>query len=144
MPTHTPTPESAVREAIARRNAAVSAKDAAAVMATGDADFVSYSLAPPLQNTGGEAGLKGWFSTWDGPIGLEAPDLTVVAGDDVAFACGLFRMTGRKTDGDTPDLWFRQTFGLRRRGEAWKIVHEHSSLPFLMDGSFKVAVDLKP
>jgi PhnB protein len=27
---------------------------------------------------------------------------------------------------------------------AWKIVHEHSSTPFYMDGSYRAAVDLKP
>jgi PhnB protein len=136
--------ESAVQEAIQRRNAALSAKDVAAVMATGAAGFVSYSLAPPLQSTGGAAGMKAWFSTWDGPIGLDVQGLEVVASEDVAFAHGFFRMSGRKTDGSAADLWFRQTFGLTRSGETWKIAHEHSSVPFLMDGSFRAAVDLKP
>jgi PhnB protein len=136
--------ERAVREAIQRRNAALSAKDAAALRATGAAGFVSYSLAPPLQQSEGKEGPKPWFATWDGPIGLEVQGLKVTAGDDVAFAHGLFHMTGRRTDGSATDLWFRQSFGLKRRGEAWKIIHEHSSVPFLMDGSFRAAVDLKP
>ena len=42
------------------------------------------------------------------------------------------------------DLWVRCTAGLSRRGGAWKITHQHTSVPFLMDGSFKAAVDLKP
>jgi ketosteroid isomerase-like protein len=42
------------------------------------------------------------------------------------------------------DLWFRQTLGLLKIDGAWKIAHEHSSVPFYMDGSFKAAVDLKP
>jgi hypothetical protein len=32
----------------------------------------------------------------------------------------------------------------RKIDEEWKIVHEHESVLFYMDGSFKAAVDLKP
>jgi PhnB protein len=138
------TAEKEIRQAIAARNAALSAKDVAAVMASGYAGFVSFSLAPPLKNEGGKQGLTSWFATWDGPIGLELKDLKVTAGDDVGFASGLAHMTGRKTDGAVVDLWHRMTFGLRRVRGAWKIVHEHSSVPFHMDGSFRAAVELKP
>jgi PhnB protein len=136
--------EKDVKQAIEARNAALSAKDVAAVMATGYAGFVSYSMAPPLKSTEGKAGLVGWFATWDGPIGLKVRDLKITAGDDVAFASCLAHMTGRKTDGEDIDLWHRQTLGLKRVRGDWKIVHEHSSVPFLMDGSYRAAVDLKP
>ena len=53
-------------------------------------------------------------------------------------------MTGTKKDGEKADLWVRVTVGLRRIDGAWKITHQHTSVPFLMDGSFKAAVDLKP
>jgi PhnB protein len=136
--------EREIRQAIEARNAALSAKDVAGVMASGYAGFVSYSLAPPLKNVGGKDALAGWFATWDGPIGLELKDLKVTAADEVGFASGLVHMTGRKTDGEAADLWHRMTFGLKRVRGAWKIVHEHSSVPFYMDGSFRAAVDLKP
>ena len=136
--------EKAVKQAIQARNAALSAKDVAAVMASGAAGFVSYNLAPPLKSTDGKAGLQGWLATWDGPIGLESRDLKITAGDDVAFAHGLVHMTGRKTDGEIVDLWFRETYGLKLTGRGWKIIHEHGSVPFYMDGSFRAAVDLKP
>jgi hypothetical protein len=29
-------------------------------------------------------------------------------------------------------------------GGKWAIVHEHVSVPFYMDGSYKAAIDLKP
>jgi PhnB protein len=38
----------------------------------------------------------------------------------------------------------RQTFGLRKLAGAWKIAHDHMSVPFYMDGSYKAAIDLKP
>jgi ketosteroid isomerase-like protein len=137
-------PERAIKDAILARAAALSAKDADAIFKSGAAGFVGFSLAPPLKENGGKDGLRAWLASWDGPIGLELRDLKVVADGDVAYAHGFVHMTGRKTDGAAVDLWYRQTLGLRRRGDAWKIVHEHSSVPFYMDGSFKAAVDLTP
>jgi ketosteroid isomerase-like protein len=136
--------EKAIKQTIAARNAAITAKDVAGVMASSYAGFVSFSLAPPLRNAGGKAALAAWFETWDGPIGLELKDLKITAGEEVAFASTLMRMTGRKTDGAKTDLWHRMTFGLRRVRGAWRIVHEHASVPFYMDGSFRAAVDLTP
>ena len=136
--------EKAIKQVILDRSAALHDKDVAGVMASGAPGFVSYSLAPPLKNAAGKAGLQAWFATWDGPIGHHLKDLKIVGGDEVAFAHGLVHMTGRKTDGQTVDLWFRQTVGLKLFRGAWKIVHEHSSVPFHMDGSYRAAVDLKP
>ena len=62
----------------------------------------------------------------------------------VAFSHSLNRMHGTKTDGAKADLWFRQTFGFQRIKGEWKMAHEHESVPFCMDGSFKAAIDLKP
>jgi PhnB protein len=136
--------ERAIRQAIEARNAALTSKDVAGVMASGAAGFVSYNLAPPLKAGGGKAGLAAWFATWDGPIRHEMRDLRIVAGDEVGFAHGLIHMSGRKLDGEVVDLWFRQTFGLKRSSRGWKIVHEHGSVPYYMDGSFRAAIDLKP
>jgi uncharacterized protein YndB with AHSA1/START domain/ketosteroid isomerase-like protein len=108
-------------------------------------DVVSYDLAPPLEHIGpGRQGLQDWFDTWDGPIAFAMGDLTVETGGDVAFAHGLGHMTGTKKDGAEVDLWTRVTVGLGRRDGAWKITHQHTSVPFYMDGSFKAAVDLRP
>jgi uncharacterized protein YndB with AHSA1/START domain/ketosteroid isomerase-like protein len=108
-------------------------------------DLVSYDLAPPLEHVGpGRQGLQDWFDTWDGPIAFAMGDLTLEVGGDIALARGLGHMTGTKKDGAKVDLWARVTVGLNRRDGTWKITHQHTSVPFLMDGSFKAAVDLKP
>jgi PhnB protein len=133
-----------IRAAIDSALAALRAKDARGVMTHQLPDTATYSLAPPLLTTETAEGLQHWFDTWRGPIGWELADLEIVADGDVAFAYGLAHMTGTKTDGERPDLWFRQTFGLRRIGGEWKLVHQHHSVPFYMDGSFRAAVDLKP
>jgi ketosteroid isomerase-like protein len=137
--------EVAIRCVIDAWTQALHDKDAERVAACLAEDLVVYSLAPPLvalEDDG--ADLAAWFDTWSSPIGYDLPNPDLAAAGDVAFAHGLAHMTGTKTDGESVDLWFRATLGLRRRGGAWKIVHAHESVPFLMDGSLKAAVDLKP
>lgn len=41
-------------------------------------------------------------------------------------------------------LWFRVTLGLRRVGGRWLVTHEHESVPFEMDGSFRASTGLTP
>ena len=123
-------------------------KDAAATVSHYAADNVMFVMAPPLQytpaNSPGVNGIKEWFATWDGPIGYEIRDVKITAGDDVAFSHSLNRMSGTKTDGEKVDMWLRETFCFRKLGGEWKITHQHESVPFYMDGSYKAAVDLKP
>jgi ketosteroid isomerase-like protein len=38
----------------------------------------------------------------------------------------------------------RETLCLAREGDGWTIVHEHTSVPFYMDGSNRPAFDLEP
>lgn len=105
---------------------------------------VHFSLAPPLLSAESDAkGLNAWFAAWQGTIGYEIRGLSVTVGDDVAFSHSLNRMHGT-TNGEKSDLWFRHTLCFRRIGGEWKVAHEHESVPFCMDGSFKAAVDLKP
>lgn len=125
--------------------AALGNKDAAGVVEHLSDDIVSFTLAAPLVHKGkGVAGLESWFSTWDGPISGDTADVRLTVGDTVAFWTGLVHMTGRKTDGFEVDLWFRQTLGLRKEAGIWRIVHEHTSVPFAMDGSGLAELRLKP
>src|SRR6478672_11031635 len=86
----------------------------------------------------------GPFATFSGPVGSELRDLTIETGGDVAFAHGFNRIHGRRTDGSETNVWIRLTLCFRKIGGAWKVTHEHTSVPFYMDGSFKAAVDLAP
>jgi predicted dithiol-disulfide oxidoreductase (DUF899 family) len=127
-----------------RRSEAHRAKDAAAIAAPYARDAVRYDLAPPLLHRGVERSeLESWLATWDGPVTLETKDLDVSVDGALAVAHGLTRMRGRQR-GEERDLWFRATAVLTKDGERWRIVHEHTSVPFYMDGSFRAAIDLKP
>jgi ketosteroid isomerase-like protein len=141
--------EAEIRSIIADHEKAHHAKNVDLLLAHGGEGFLSFDLAPPLQNKGGSPKearreIEAWFATWKGPIGLEERDLVVTAGDNVAFSTSLTHMTGAKTDGAEVSLWFRTTNGFRKENGKWKIVHAHSSVPFYMDGSSKACLDLKP
>jgi len=124
---------------------AMRAKDVDGVVSHFTADIVTFDLAPPLLSTGVDAdGLQAWFSTWPGTLGYEIHDLKVTAGDDAAFCHCLTRLSGTKVDGEKHEVWFRETLCLRKIEGAWKIAHQHESVPFHMDGSYRAAVDLKP
>ena len=140
--------EALIRDLLEKRAAAIRAKDVAATLSPWTPEVVNYDLAPPLQYVGAEAhsadGLRGWFDSWKGRIGYDLHDFSVTAERDLAYCYGFVHLRGTKTDGERADVWVRQTLCLRRIGGTWKIVHEHTSVPFYMDGSYKAAVDLTP
>jgi PhnB protein len=139
------TTQAQIRAILDEWAAALRAKNAEGVAGHHAPEFVQFSLAPPLVSTDTDAkGLQVWFDTWQGPLAYELRDLTITAGDAIAFCYGLTRLGGTKTDGKKNELWFRQTLCLRRVADTWKITHQHQSVPFYMDGSFKAAVDLRP
>ena len=137
-----------VLELVARRNAAVARGDAAAMVAPVSEDIVHYSLAPPLAQSGAEArdpeAAAAWLATWDAPPRIALRDPAVLLDGDLAVIFGLAAMGGTGADGEDGELWYRTTIVLRRRDGEWIIVHEHESVPFLMDGSNMAALDLKP
>jgi len=140
--------EQAIRDLVDARAKALYAKNADAALKGAARNIVSFDLAPPLAHLGAgtqaKEGLDAWFKTWKGPIGWSVRDVTIETADTVAFAYGLGHMTGDKQDGEHVDLWCRVTLGFRKRKDGWEVVHEHTSVPFYMDGSLRAAVDLKP
>jgi ketosteroid isomerase-like protein len=51
---------------------------------------------------------------------------------------------GTRTNGEETDVWVRVTACRRKINGKGLITHEHVSVPFYMDGSYRAAVDLKP
>lgn len=140
--------EKAIRDLLARRDAAIAAGDAAGAVESIAPGAISYDLPTPLQfvhdRDGAVRGLTAWFDTWDGPVTSVLADPTVLVSGDLAVAYGLAHMTGDKKGQGPQDLWFRETVVLRRDGGTWRIVHAHASVPFHMDGSGRAATDLSP
>jgi uncharacterized protein (TIGR02246 family) len=126
---------------------AIRSKDVNRVMSHYAPDIVAFDLAPPLQYRGADAyrqNLEAWFPTFRGPIGYEIRDLSIAGSDDVAFCHSFNRITGTRTDDEKTDVWVRATVCCRKSDGKWKIVHEHQSVPFYMDGTYRAAVDLTP
>ncbi|MGX1854841.1 YybH family protein [Streptomyces sp. NPDC055299] len=142
------TDEERIREVLQDRAAATKARDARRFLSHTTPDLVEFSLAPPLQYQGPQArdpqAIEAWYATWQGPVEVTLTQLEITVGGDVAFCHSINRMRGTKADGFEVELWSRATVGLRRIDGTWKITHAHDSVPFLMDGSGRAALDLKP
>lgn len=141
------TDEADIRRLVDSWVQALRAKDVNGVMSHYASDIVAFDLAPPLQYEGTDAYRKNWeawFPTFRGPIGYEIRDLSVAASDDTAFCHSFNRITGTRTDNAKTDVWVRATVCFRKFDGKWKIVHEHQSVPFYMDGSDRAALDLRP
>jgi len=121
-------------------------KNAEAFAAPFAHDAAVFNLAPPLVHRGIDLEEKqAWYESWATPVDLESRDLKVIVSDDLAFCHGYLRITGTKKGADKPvNFWMRETLCLERFGGEWKIVHEHTSVPFYMDGTLRPAFDLHP
>ena len=121
-------------------------KDAAAIAAPYLPDAAVFNLAPPLMHTGVDVEEKRrWLASWSTPIELESRDVEITISGDLALWNGFLRLQGTKIGPEgTVDFWMRETLCFKRQGGSWRIVHEHTSVPFYMDGSLRPAFDLKP
>ncbi|HEY0532994.1 MAG TPA: nuclear transport factor 2 family protein [Actinoplanes sp.] len=137
-----------IREVIEARYDRLAAGDVPGMLAFYAPKVVEFNLAPPLGGwtDGRDPGqLSAWLTTFEAPPRRRTTRLEITASGDVAFATSIDSMTATPKGGDTPfTLWHRVTLGLSRVDGEWLIVHEHASVPFYMDGSFKAAIDLEP
>ena len=109
-------------------------------------DILSFDVVNPFQHTGSDAAKKraeDWFSSFSGPIGYENRDLSITAGDSVAFSHSLSHVSATKTDGGQLDMWWRTTLCFRKIDEKWMVTHEHNSVPLDVE-SGKASLDFKP
>jgi len=121
-------------------------KSAQAIAELYASDAAIFNLAPPLVHRGIDiAETQAWLDTWDTPIEIELKDFQVTLAGDIAFSHGYMRMRGRKKGAEhSISFWMRETLCMERHAGAWRIVHEHTSVPFYMDESLRPAFDLQP
>ncbi|AGZ38461.1 nuclear transport factor 2 family protein [Actinoplanes friuliensis] len=137
-----------ITQLVHHRAAAVSAKDAAAIVASNGPTIVEYNLAPPLRQP--SAGrdpvpLEKWLATFEGPMSMQVTDLEVTVDGEVAFTTSLNCLTATPAGStESFSLWFRATLGLRKTSGEWQVVHSHESVPFDMDGTFQASINLHP
>ena len=118
--------------------------DADAIAESYAPDAVIYDLAPPLGRRGmSRDSVAAWLASWEGPILIDARDVNLIVDGELAFVSAFTRMRGRQ-GGEDQDMWHRSTICLRKTSGRWRIICDHASVPFYMDGSYRAAVDLKP
>ena len=144
----TSTDETQIREIIEARAALLKSGDVHAIVSYYAPGVVQFTLAPPLQqrtDARDPEPLRRWLSTFQAPPIREVTQLHITAGPEVAFATSIDCLSATPrgmTEGFR--LWYRVTLGLRKIDGQWLITHEHQSVPFEMDGSFRASVDLQP
>jgi ketosteroid isomerase-like protein len=138
--------EAEIRRLIEEHAKALHDKNAAGSLAHLTQDAVIFDLAPPLRSAyANENKTQEWMNGWEGPIESEARELALRVSGDSAYWYGYSWLRGHsKAAGQDVDFWMRMTMILERVNGRWKMVHEHSSVPFYMDGSMRPAFDLKP
>jgi ketosteroid isomerase-like protein len=124
--------EDEVRALLDGRSDAMWNKDIDRLLACYSPDIVYFDIVPPLRYVGTEA-LRGrflnWFDGFEGPIGQDIHELSIVASGDVAATSMLIRASATPKNGPASERWVRTTSGCQGSDGRWVIVHEHVSLP---------------
>ncbi|XXY54874.1 nuclear transport factor 2 family protein [Sorangium sp. So ce269] len=118
--------EQAIHALISDWTDAICKGDIDRVLANRADDIVMYDVPEPIQVKGIDAYKDTWKLFFEhnaaGPDRFRLSDITVVAGDDAAYAHGLLTIGGGNAH-------CRLTLGLQRIDGAWKVTHEHHSIP---------------
>lgn len=137
-----------IKNLLAEHAEAIHGKNVSEALKLYDAQVISYDVAPPLflssQDVLNPENTREWFDSWVGNIGYDLRDLTVKVTDESAVAFGLVHLTGKRTSGEEINMWMRLSAFLEKIEGAWKIIHEHTSFPTMMDGSYRSATNLSP
>jgi ketosteroid isomerase-like protein len=123
------TAERQIRAQIEAWADAVRRHDMPRILAHHAHDIVMFDLPPPLQAKGLAEYRKTWdlFFEYHKPLqAFDIEELSIAAGDDVAFAFGVMRCGAGRQPGGFP---FRLTIGLRKIDGSWRVTHEHHSIP---------------
>jgi len=140
--------EAEIRQLLDRWAKAFRARDLNGIMSIyepGQA-LVSFDIVPPLQYTGFEAYKKDYqefLEQFQDAIDIEYHDLSIIAGDTVAFSRGLERMSGTLKNGQKFDAWVRFTECYRKVNGHWLAIHDHISVPVDLE-SGRAVLNLKP
>lgn len=138
--------ESEIRALIDSWTQAFLAKDLDGIMAHYAPDIVAFDAVLALQVKGQEAYRAHWekcLGFCQGPIEFKLHELSITAGDDIAFSHSLSHCGGPNAQGEIQASWMRGTVCYRKLGGQWKVVHEHFSAPFDMETG-KAMFDMQP
>ena len=118
--------------------AAVNAEDLDAIMKVYQPgqDLLVFDVIPPRQYVGSDAYRKDWqgfLSGFKGPIKFTISDLSIDSDGTMGYSHSIQHITGKDAKGSPIDLTVRLTDVYRKIDGAWKVVHEHVSVPVNFD-----------
>jgi ketosteroid isomerase-like protein len=141
-----PIEETKLRKLIESWGEALKDKDVEGIMSYYSSDISVFGLTPPLHYTGLEAHRKHWkklFAMFEGPVDHDIRDLSIIAGEEIAFSQCLDRISGTMSNGEKGGVWTRASVCYRKIDDEWKITHEHVSVPSNL-ATGEASLDLKP
>ncbi len=112
---------------------ALMARDLDQLLKHYDPEVRFFDAVPPHEHQGATAYRQTWEQMMPHlpeALGSEVRELHITAGEHVAFASCLQRLTNRKTNAAATCGWVRVTICFQRKTEGWKVMHEHVSVPF--------------
>jgi uncharacterized protein (TIGR02246 family) len=114
--------------------AAVRAKDVAAIMRVYSPEdgLIVFDVSPPREYDGMAAYRADWqglMAGTAGPLGFQLSGLRVEASGDMAYSHSIQKLDWTDPAGAAHTFTVRVTDVYRKRGGAWRIVHEHVSVP---------------
>ena len=124
--------EAQIRALIERWARAVREENRAAIRMDHDSDILMFDVPPPFLSRGLDAYMATWetfFSMVEKPVTFHFHDVQITCGPEVAFATAIGSCVDIDPSGKREALEFRLTMGLRKIAGAWRVMHEHHSLP---------------
>lgn len=125
--------EAEIRKLIANWSKALEAKDVEGLTVDYASDAVLYDAIPPYKTQGVENIKQLWQNClpyFPVQFKSEHRDLNIQVEGDLAFVHGLHHFVPTPADHPSGTTWMRITVCYRRIAGAWKVTHEHVSIPF--------------
>ena len=133
-----PSTESEVRTVLEAWAAATRQNKKGDILKNHAKDLIIFDVLPPMKYESADSYRRSW-DEWQPETQGEAifnlEDLSVTAGNKVAFAHSFIRCGGTMPDGRVFQDLVRATFCLQKADGVWVVRHQHVSKPFQHAGS---------
>jgi ketosteroid isomerase-like protein len=124
--------EDAIRNLVENWASAVRDRDIGGILSNHAPEILMFDVPQPLQSKDIDAYKETWdlFFSWArDPAVFEIKEMSITAGDEVAFVTAVMHCAGVEPVGGDTELDFRLTIGLQKVEDQWLITHEHHSIP---------------
>jgi uncharacterized protein (TIGR02246 family) len=124
--------ESEIRKLMEEWREAISARDLDRLMKLYAPDMLYFDVVPPYKHRGAAAYRRTWemmFPHLPPRIGAEQRDVEINVSGDLAVVRCLTRLINSETKETAAIGWVRVTVSFQRQQGAWRIIHEHVSVP---------------